>query len=1067
MPTVVLTRTFLAADASVGALAEAADGGGGDLWPDAADGAAAVFDSAAEALRAAAALQRAWRARDAAEPAPRLAIHTDLAGPDVGDGHPAGPGVTRCRRLLEVAAAGQLLVSAAAAAAVGPDLPPGTSLEDLGVHRLRDLSPPLRLYALRDEDDAEPAPPPRSLDTTPNNLPSRPTSFVGRATELAELRVRLGGTRLLTIVGPGGSGKTRLAAQLAAAEAERWSDGVWWVELGHFDEPAQVAQGVAEILGLLVDPGLGALASLSAQLADRSILLCLDNCEHLLGAAAEVADTLSGTCPGVSVLLTSREPLGLAAERLWRLEPLPREDARELFLDRAMGVEPQLAVGALASAEIESMCSRLDGSPLAVELAAAWLPTLTPREIDAGLDDRFALLVRSPRDAVPRHSSLLASMAWSHDLLDPEDRVVFRRLGIFPGDFDLAAARAVCGGDGTDADAVLPSLARLVDKSLVETRERDGGIRYRLLETIRQYAMDRLRAAGERPATADRLLEHMLATVRAVAPERDRDKDRWRTALAGDHESLRAAIVHGLDREDPGPARELVAELPWFWHLHRQGREGLELLHLAIARAPAESSALQARLLAGVALVADTADPLDVEVDAASRAAELARDHGEEALLSLCLELGAVGRLYTDLDGAWGESLEAERVAEPAGELFVLDAGRVLRGIVLHLRDEHDGARELLDEPSAGLLARGDRGVASTARAYLSGSALVTGALPAAVEQGERAIATAAPLADHLRVGMGRAALGLALGAAGDLDAGLAALEPVRSLVAAEEGAGFLPEVRRALGLLHLWAGEADAALAFLAAEAASMDSGQPTYLALRALPPLAAAQRAAGQIEEAARTAGQAVELARARSMPSVLADGLAELAALHAESDRERALQLHHEALTIRVDHGLSPGIIAGLEALARLGAGTAEQDARLLGAAATARDDLSMPPPSAERAALTARTAALRERLGDGFDAELQAGAALSLAEAAAYASRARGSRDRPEGGWESLTPTELEVVQLAAEGLSNPEIAARLFMSRSTVKTHLSHVYAKLNIANRTELAAVAAARLEDR
>jgi predicted ATPase len=226
-------------------------------------------------------------------------------------------------------------------------------------------------------------------------------------------------------------------------------------------------------------------------------------------------------------------------------------------------VEPGAVLDVDAGAAIDSMCVRLDGSPLALELAAAWVRTLIQRQIEAGLDDRFALLVRSPRDVVPRQASLLASMAWSHNLLDEPDRVVFRRLGVFPAGFDLAAARAVCG---EDADA-LGALARLVDKSLVVVEAPATACP----ETIREYA-------GERGATTDRLLAYLLALLRDAAPLRDTDKDAWRAALAPEHDNLRAAIEHGLEAEDPEPARALVAELPWLWQMHRQGREGLGFL---------------------------------------------------------------------------------------------------------------------------------------------------------------------------------------------------------------------------------------------------------------------------------------------------------------------------------------------------------------------------------------------------------------------------------------------------------------------------------------------------------
>ena len=282
------------------------------------------------------------------------------------------------------------------------------------------------------------------------------------------------------------------------------------------------------------------------------------------------------------------------------------------------------------------------------------------------------------------------------------------------------------------------------------------------------------------------------------------------------------------------------------------------------------------------------------------------------------------------------------------------------------------------------------------------------------------------------------------------MPAGLEALEPILPLVTGTGAAPFLPEVGRALGMLYLWAGDPERAVGRLAAEAASTDGGRPTYLAVRALPPLAAAQRELGHLEDAAATAARAVELARAREMPAVLADALAEQARLRA--DQDGALDLHHEALAIRADRGLRPAVVESLEALAGLGTGVSEQDVRLLAAAGAARDALSLPARPGDR------LETLRGELGEGYEEAWRAGAALSLDDATAYARRARGSRRRPDHGWASLTPAEVEVVALAADGLTNPEIGARLFMSRSTVKTHLSHVYAKLGVANRTELAA---------
>ncbi|WP_320670052.1 helix-turn-helix transcriptional regulator [Patulibacter defluvii] len=1035
----------------------AAHGGVLDAVPDRDGGRVAGFARAADALAAAVALRRG---APPDQPRPRIAV--DRGRARRRDGRLHGPGPDRCRELRRIAAPGQTLVTAAAAA--DAPLPAGARLDDLGVHRLPDLSPPLRLHALRDGDDRAPAPPPAGLDAIPNSLPVHATSFVGRGDELAALRPRLAEERLLTVCGPGGAGKTRLAARLAAVDAARWPDGVWWVELGAIGDPAAVAPAVAAALGLLVDPAHGAAASLAVQLAPRRLLLVLDNCEHVADAAAELAAELLRAAPEATVLTTSREPLGLAGEAVWRLPPLAPEEARELFLERAAQVRPELADDAEAAAAVPSLCRRLDGSPLALELAAAWAGTLTPRQIEAGLDDRFALLVRSPRDAVPRHASLLASIAWSHDRLDERERTVLRRLAVLAGGFDLDAARAVAAGDGIADAAVLPALARLVDTSFVVAEPGRGGapVRYRLPESIRRFAEDRLRAAGERVATADRHLAHRLAVVRGLADARDDDKDGWREALAPELDNLRAAIDHGLAADDPTAGRELAAELPWLWHLDRRGREGMAVLRRAIARDPDARTPLQARLLAGVALVADTADPLDVELDAAQRAGALAAEVGDERLHALCLSLTAVARFYTDLDGAWETALEAERRAADAGERFVADAGRALRGIVLHLRDRHGEAERLLGEAAAGLAARGDRGVASTALAFRSGSARAIGDGERARELAEQAVALAAPLADHIRSGIARAALALAHGSAGDVDGGLDALAPLVLLLEGD-GAPFVPEVARALGLLHGAAGDDERALRWLRVEADSTDGGAPTYLALRALPALAAAERRTGDVEAAAATAARAVAVARERGMIAVLADALDEQARQADAGDA--ALALHHEALALRVDHGLRPAAVVSLERLAAQPDADPAVAARLLAAATAVREREGWPRPPADREPVDRRAAALDRALGEEAAAARAAGAALTLDEAVAYARRARGRRRRPEQGWGSLTPTEVEVVRLAVDGLTNPQIGARLFMSRSTVKTHLSHVYAKLAVANRTELAAQAAPHLE--
>jgi predicted ATPase/DNA-binding CsgD family transcriptional regulator len=1001
---------------------------------------------AAAALAAARALPGARRA----------ALHTGDAYR--AGGRWAGRAAWRAEHLAEVALPGQTLVSARTAALLDGAVP----LRDLGVHRLRDLSHPERVFAL----GAAEAGALRSLDAIPNTLPTQLTSFVGRRAERRELRGLLAGERLLTLTGTGGSGKSRLAAQAAAEEAERWPDGVWWIDLAAVQDPARVAEAVASGAGVLLEPIQGPLASLLRQLPGRRVLLCLDNCEHLLDAVAELADAVLRACPETTLLATSREPLGIPGELIWRVPGLAEDDGLLLFAERGRQAQPRFALDADAERAVRRVAGRLDGTPLALELAAAWVGTLSPREIEAGLDDRFGLLVRGPRGAAARQQTLEASVAWSHDRLAPGDQVVLRRLATFAGGFGLEAARGLC-----DRSDVLDALGRLVDKSLLAVEDRDGRSRYRLLETIRAYALDRLREAGEEAALRSRHLDVHLALVEGAAPLLETDKDAWRAQLELVHDDLRAALDFGLAAPDPERGRRLAAALPWLWHLHGHGQEGFDMLRRAIDRAPGERSALQGRLLLGLALVADTAAPFELEYDAAQQALELATEHGDERTRAFALALAAVGRFYTDFDAGWALNAEALASAERAGERFVLDAAPALEGIILHLRDRHDEAEPRLAAAGERLLAHGDRGVAATVLAFRSAGALATGRPVDARALAERAVAIADPLGDVHRVGSARTALALALAAAGDLDGGLAALAGIVALIGAPEEDAFVPGLARVMGTLHLWRGDAGAAIPWLEREARWTDGDAGTYLVAQALPPLAAALRRAGRADAARDAATRGLELSRALGMPEATAAALDQLGRL---APPERAPDLHQEALALRAEHGLDAGLIDGLEALGALAAARAapgarppgpgqegaaaraDHAARLLGAAAAARRATGLARHPVAAADWDAAVAAVA-----GADAAWADGEALTLRDAVAYARRGRGTRDRPPGGWEGLTPAERDVVRLVAAGATNPEVAAQLFMSRSTVKVHLSRAFGKLGVANRTELAALAA------
>jgi predicted ATPase/DNA-binding CsgD family transcriptional regulator len=896
----------------------------------------------------------------------------------------------------------------------------------------------------------------------PNHLVAPLTSFVGRQPEIEAAAGLLERHRLVTLTGPGGAGKTRLAAQVAAGQSDRHPEGVWWVDLATVSDCTAVAETVAEAVGAPVVGGR--VHALRTHLATWRSLLCLDNAEHLLDGVASTVEAVLHACPQITVLVTSREPLGVPGEAVLGVPPLSDDDALSLFVDRARLVQPSFALDESNEAAIRSIAAHLDGIPLALELAAAWMRTLTPRQVEAGLDDRFALLVRGPRGAQRRQRTLVGSIDWSHALLDETDRIVLRRLAVFAGTFGLAAAGALCAGGTVTAAEVVPALGRLVDKSLVVADVQAEESRYRLLETIRAFAAARMVEAEGDTALRERHLAWLLRFVEAAEADRESDADGWRRALVLEYDNLRAALEWGLAAEDPLAGRQLAASLAWLWHLDRRGREGIGFLQRAIDRVPDERSRLQARLMTGLALVADTAGPLDVERDAASRAVKLATDVGDEGLRALCLNLLAVGSFYTDFDEAWQLCEQAHAAAHAGGNTFVLGGARALQAMILHLRDRHAEAEAVIDASVRQCLQH-HRGVLSTLLTYQADGALAGGDPVRALGLAAEALLVAEPLGDYLRVGMARSVLAEIKVLTGDLAGATEVLDPVLRLVEGAEDEVFIPGLDHAMAVLSMRRDDPSAAIDSLRRAGRSTDRGAATWLAGRALPRLGAALAAAGRPDEAVAALGRAVEVARRLQMPGPLAEAYAAQAEL-AAADPDgltRAVELHHAALTIRVDHRLRAAQLDSLEALARVGAAIqpTPDDVRILYAAGSARTNTGLPRGVDLQRAYDSTAANLRRALGGtAFDRAAAEGARLTLDQGVEYARRARGRRGRPAAGWSSLTPTELEVVRLVAEGLTNPQIGARLLMSRGTVKTHLSHIFTKLDTTNRAQLAAAA-------
>ena len=543
------------------------------------------------------------------------------------------------------------------------------------------------------------------------------TSLVGREREIQDLDALLAARRLVTLTGVGGSGKTRLAAELALRIDWRRLDSVAWVDLAPCSDPQSVVQRAAGALSLCSTTREATIDALVESLRDRELLLVLDDCEHLIHACAELARTLLIRGPKLRILATSREPLGVAGEHVWPVPPIALHDAVQLFAERAAAVEPSFIVDDDNRAIIAEICRRLDGIPLAIELAAARARMLTPEQIAEKLEDRFAILTGGARTAIPRHRTLRAAIDWSFALLSEKEQTLLARLSVFAGSFSLDAAEAVC-------DADLDQLTGLVDKSLVVTQSRRGAVRYHLLETIRQYALERLTASGEAEETRRR---HAIAFLKMA---RDAVVDPMGAVMAllecldAEHDNMRAALSWSLDREPDAIALPLGAAFRWYWYYRILWTEGLRWLTRVLERSSSAVSADRAGVLAGAgvysAYVGDLAagrallDQAEAmwrtlgdrrelaltlsayaqllananELDAASaRAAEsvsLAREHGTRYDIAYCLTNAAafVAECRGELEEADRALEEAESIWSPAkhplGYPFVANARALL-----------------------------------------------------------------------------------------------------------------------------------------------------------------------------------------------------------------------------------------------------------------------------------------------------------------------------------------------------------------------------------------------------
>ena len=1020
------------------------------------DGFVAAFARASDAVAAAVELQRAPLAPIRL----RIGVHTgEVQLRD--EGNYAGPTINRTARLRDLGHGGQTVLSGATEPLVVDRLPDGAWLTDLGTHPLRDLPRPERVVQLCHPDLINEFPPLRVPKAAVyQHLPAQLTSFVGRDAEVSQLRDMLAQNRLVTLTGAGGVGKTRLAVQVAAQLAGEFGDGVWFVDLAPITDPEVVPVAVARALGLPDQPGRTTMDTVIRFVADRRMLVVLDNCEHLLDASADLVVALLGAAARLTLLATSREPIGVAGEVGWRVPSLPLADeAIGLFTDRARHARPDFAVSDDNAPVLAEICRRLDGVPLAIELAAARVRALSLAEILDSLHDRFRLLTGGARTAVRRQQTLRASVDWSHTLLTQPERVLFRRLAAFLGGFDFDAAQTVAGGGDVQRYQVLDQLTLLVDKSLVVADDSGSRTRYRLLETVRQYALEKLGESGEADAVRARHRDHYTAMAAAVDTPAGSDHEQRLEQAEIEIDNLRAAFGWSCENSDVELALAMASSLLPLWRARGRVREGLAwfdtVLTDEVAQDAEVAAAVRARSLADVAVL-DTIVAAADGLNRAQQALVLARDIEDPAVLARALTACGLTAAYNAelAEEYFAEAVELARELDDRWRLSQIltwqASAAIAAGNPIAVAVAEEG-RDLADAIGDGANSRHCRmclGLAQIWRGDLAGVAAQLAAVAAEAEAAH----------DGIHAAVSRAHQGTALAMQGETDAARAAAD-VSLETASEFGALAASVGYFALGSAALAAADVGTARdAFAAAwEHGSVLPGYAAHLR----PVIAQAALAGGDLVAARRWADEAVATAPGWVLMSALS---ARARVAIAQGEPEQAERDAHDALTIAASVPAYVFIPDVLECLGTLAgeAGSHREAARLFGAAHAVRERMGAVRFKVWDATHQASVVVLREALGEeDFDSAWTEGAALSTEEAIAYAQRGRGQRKRPASGWQALTPTELDVVRLVSEGLANNDIATRLFVSPRTVQSHLTHVYTKLGLTSRVQLAQEAA------
>lgn len=671
----------------------------GHVFKTVGDAFCVAFSTPREAVLAAIDAQRALAAESWGEVGllvSRMGIHTGAA--EYRDGDYFGGTLNRTSRIEAAAHGGQILLSQVTCELLEDEIPSGLLFKSLGSHRLRNLDRPEHLFQAVAAGLPENFPPPRSMEVLPNNLPVQTTSFVGREREIEAAQRQIETTRLLTLLGTGGTGKTRLALEVGARLINEFRDGVWLVELAVVTDPDRVVEAVAMAVGAREEPERTLRETLLRFLRDKTLLLILDNCEHVLAATASLSTELLRSCPRLKILAASRHSLGISGEATFPVPPLGMFDTRlhtltgpdiaeqlsqyeavKLFIERARAVRPDFVVTNANAPALAEICSRLDGIPLAIELAAARARLLDVGQIAARLDDRFRLLRGTERDGhLPHQQTLKALIDWSYDLLSEPERVLFRRLGVFTGGRTLEAVETVCSGDGLDEHDILDLIQQLLDKSLVSVERESGTPRYTLIESVWQYAGEKLEASGEWETLRNRHLDYYLQFAEKAAPKLEGPHQKeWLDRCQAERFNFRSAIDWAITSQKPEAGFRILSATYRFIEIRGNLKEARATAHELLAL-PGETIPPRRRadFLIAAGRLTWAADLYEESRGFHEQARKIYADLGHEAGVGLCEMLaGFLDRGDGRIDDAEAHFRRGLEISERVDHSTYLRAG--------------------------------------------------------------------------------------------------------------------------------------------------------------------------------------------------------------------------------------------------------------------------------------------------------------------------------------------------------------------------------------------------------